>query len=242
MTSKEKVLQLLKQHREEYLSGEWIAGDLGLSRNSVWKAINALRKSGYEIEAVTNRGYRLLQNAQDFSAEAIASLLLPQVPTMHFQVVDSIASTNQSMKEAAIAGAPHGSVLIASHQTHGNAHHFQSFDSPKGGIYMSVLLRPAYMGEIRPKEMTKKLAEAVCQAIRTVCDSEPTIRGINDIFIGNTKVCGILTESVTDFESGEYQWIVVGVGLVLPLFPNGGRDISKTKLAAAVLNGIYEVL
>ena len=59
MTSKERVLELLESNKDSYTSGEAMALSLGLSRNAVWKAINELRKAGYSIDAVSNRGYRL---------------------------------------------------------------------------------------------------------------------------------------------------------------------------------------
>ena len=69
MELKEEILKELK--KSEYISGEELAKRLFVSRNSVWKAVKKLREEGYEISAVTNRGYCLKGDNDKISAGAI---------------------------------------------------------------------------------------------------------------------------------------------------------------------------
>ena len=76
MSVKERLLPLLYE-RGDYLSGEEAAELLGVSRNAVWKAVSALKADGYQIEAVTNRGYKLIDSGDVLSAAEIEKYLGP---------------------------------------------------------------------------------------------------------------------------------------------------------------------
>jgi BirA family biotin operon repressor/biotin-[acetyl-CoA-carboxylase] ligase len=251
MTSREKVLAHLKNRIGEFESGEAIAEELGLSRNAVWKAINGLRKEGYRIEAVTNRGYCLLEGESRMALREIETYLDPGLGPQ-ITVFDSIESTNETAKEMALKGAPHGTVLIAERQTAGNAHHFGQFFSPAGGIYMSLILRPGNLRRTDLEDFSRTSAVGVARAIETVTGLEVRIRGINDICLGDKKVAGILNETVTNFETRDISWIVVGVGIhfcekaedfpkdlqntTTSLYPTGQAGASRNQLAAEVIN------
>ena len=83
MSSKDKVLEFLENNKEDYISGEAMASSLGLSRNSIWKAINELRKSGYNIDAISNKGYKLAGSNDILSAAGIISFLNDEVGTIY---------------------------------------------------------------------------------------------------------------------------------------------------------------
>ena len=105
MASKDKVLELLESNKETYISGEVIASSIGLSRNAIWKAINELRKKGYDIEAVSNKGYRLEDSNDIVSAQGILASLdaagfKPSTDMIH--IYDIVDSTNKVAKEMAI--------------------------------------------------------------------------------------------------------------------------------------------
>jgi BirA family biotin operon repressor/biotin-[acetyl-CoA-carboxylase] ligase len=129
------------------------------------------------------------------------------------KVYDSLESTNTTAKELAISGAAHGTVVVAESQTDGKGRYGRGFESPKGsGIYMSIVLRPQDFGG-KPVLVTSYAAVTVCEAIESLTDKSPTIKWVNDVFIDGKKICGILTEAVSDFESGGVQWVVVGIGI-----------------------------
>ena len=142
MTSKSKVLRLLEQNRGVFLSGEALAGKLEISRSGVWKAINELKKEGYEITAVTNKGYCLETSSDLLSKEGLAAYLPTGFPMERVHLHKVIDSTNNEAKRLAVGGIPGGIVVLAEEQTGGKGRLGRSFYSPPGsGIYLSVLLR-----------------------------------------------------------------------------------------------------
>jgi BirA family biotin operon repressor/biotin-[acetyl-CoA-carboxylase] ligase len=258
MSSKEKVLEFLENNKESYTSGEAMAAALGLSRNSIWKAINELRKSGYEVEAVSNKGYILASSNDILSVAGILSYLDSDIQEKYqstpdlIRIYDTVNSTNRLLKELAIAGADHCTTVIASEQTEGRGRRDHSFYSPKGGLYMSILLKPECLNTLVPDEITTATGGAVCTAIENLTGKKPYIKPINDLFIDEKKICGILTEAGTEFETGEVQWIVVGIGInfdsdltafpedikktATSLFAPGENTITKNQLAAEIIN------
>ncbi|WP_036948560.1 biotin--[acetyl-CoA-carboxylase] ligase [Pseudobutyrivibrio ruminis] len=260
MSSKDKVLELLENNKTAYISGEAIASQLGLSRNAIWKAINELRKAGYKIEAVNNKGYMLGEDNDIISAQGIASYFSSSSDgneLIHkFRIYDTVDSTNKLAKEMAIAGAEHGTLIVANTQGTGRGRKDHSFFSPKGGIYMSIILSPEKLDSLNPDDITLQVGSAVCQSIEKLCSVKPVIKPINDLFVDGKKICGILTEAGTEFDSGLVQWIVVGIGInfdsdlsafpkelqdiVGSLFKPGMASVSKNQLIAEIYNRIVK--
>ena len=208
---KEQVLALLWEARDEYISGAELAGQLGVSRTAVWKAIGQLKAQGYLIESVTNRGYRLSSRSDVLSAAGVEKYLKNQ--SLNVRVVDTVDSTNAAMKRRAAEGAPQGSVLIANQQSAGRGRMGRSFFSPPGtGIYMSLLLRPR-MDAQRATLVTASAAVAVAEAIEQLSGEPVQIKWVNDVLFHGRKVCGILTEAAMDFESGMIDYVVPGIGV-----------------------------
>ena len=117
MGTKDKVLQALRM-ADGFLSGEAISGELGISRSAVWKAINGLREMGYEIDSVTNRGYRLTGTPDILTEESIRSFLTGSLIS-EVHALKTVDSTNNEAKRWAQQGAPHGSLFVADEQTGG---------------------------------------------------------------------------------------------------------------------------
>lgn len=215
MTVKSRLLELLEQHKGEILSGEALAGELQCTRAAVWKAVKALREEGYAIEAGTNRGYMLSRDSNRLSVEGIR-LYLNQ-PDVYLKLYREAGSTNQLAKQAAVSGeAGHGSFVIAQQQTAGRGRRGRSFYSPEdAGLYLSVVLEPK--GETLQESLllTTAAAVAVYKAVQKVCGISLDIKWVNDLYFHGRKVCGILTEAITDFESGNIEYAIVGIGLNL---------------------------
>ena len=130
--SRERVLSLLRESGEEYLSGEAMSRQLGISRAAVWKAIEALRQEGYEIASAPNRGYRL-QAAPDRLREGeLAGPLEGCLVGRKLLCLDTVDSTNTECKRQAMAGAEEGLVVISDEQTGGRGRLGRTFQSPKG--------------------------------------------------------------------------------------------------------------
>ncbi|MDK2820594.1 MAG: BirA family transcriptional regulator [Clostridia bacterium] len=209
--SKQQVLEFLRNHQGEYVSGEEMSRILDISRTAIWKHIQALRLEGYEIEAQTRRGYRLVSIPDCFYPDEVASGLKTSWLGRTLYYYDEVGSTNQIAKELADDGAQEGTVVITECQTGGRGRRGRTWLSPKGkGIWFSVIFRPRIATAQAP-QITLMAAVAVTAAIRDETGLPAGIKWPNDILIGNRKVCGILTEIKAEIEAINY--VVVGIGL-----------------------------
>ena len=238
-----KVLALLEAQHGACLSGARLAETLAVSRTAIWKAVEQLRRDGFQIEAKNRAGYRLV---------TAADVLAPQWRGIPITVYPTIDSTNRAAKIAAEDGAPHGSVIMAEQQTAGRGRRGRSFYSPpKSGLYLSVILRPGQM-KAEPAGLTMTAAVAVCRALRQTLGVEAQIKWVNDVFLQGLKVCGILSEAAFDLESRCTASVVVGIGLNVTTseFPQELRgiagavsqgDASRAQIAAAILNELLSL-
>ncbi len=232
MESKDKILNLLEES-DGPLSGAEIAERLGISRNSVWKAVEKLREQGYQIDAKTNRGYQLVSESNVLNAGNIRRKLTGGAKIAAINVRDCVTSTNTVLKELAEKGGAEGMVLIAEQQSAGKGRMGRSFYSPKGtGLYMSILLRPKFSAE-ESLSITTAAAVAVAGAVETVTGRRAMIKWVNDVYLDGYKVCGILTEASIDFEFGGLHYAVLGIGVNLRE-PEGGFSGELKKVAGAL--------
>ena len=233
MSTKSRLLELLEQNRGAYLSGNELAKMLDVYRTAVWKGMKSLQQEGYIITAVTNKGYLLEEDNNILSEEAVR-LWLKNADVM-VEVWKEISSTNQRMKQLAVEKKfPHGSVVAAQLQTEGKGRKGRKFYSPKdSGLYLSILLYPRKTAQ-KSLEITAVAAVAVCKAVENCCGVSLGIKWVNDLYLENKKVCGILTEAVTDFETGDIEFVVVGIGLNL-YEPTGGFPKELKEKAGAIL-------
>ena len=249
MSTRDEVLQALMA-QEESLSGEKLARKLGVSRNSVWKAIRQLRAEDYQIEAATNRGYRLVSAPNRISRPEIRRWLKAETIGARMEIHDRLDSTNTRAKALAAKGAPHGYLVIAESQSGGRGRFGRPFFSPEhSGVYITYILRPEMAAE-RAVMITSLSAVAVARAIETVADVDVQIKWVNDLYIHGKKVCGILCEASMDFESGQLEYAVAGIGVNVAAmrFPDElsdiatsienecGKPVSRSRLVAEISN------
>ena len=142
--SRQAVLDFLRSQQGSFSSGEELSRRLGLSRAAVWKAVEALRRDGYTIEARTGLGYRLAGTPDALTEAEIRGLLgKTEVVGGTLYCLDQVDSTNTYAKQLAMAGAADGTVVVADCQTAGRGRMERRFESPAGqGIYLTALLRP----------------------------------------------------------------------------------------------------
>jgi BirA family biotin operon repressor/biotin-[acetyl-CoA-carboxylase] ligase len=236
-TTREGVLDLLEQHRGALLSGSEIGEALGISRAAVWKAIRSLREDGHKIDAVTNRGYGLSEESDQLTVAGILVHLRHREVEAHMiHIRKQTGSTNQDAKALALEGAAHGAVLLADEQTAGRGRLGRSFHSPKGtGLYLSMVLRPG--GTLAAAvPITQAAAVAVCRALSVTTGLEASIKWVNDLYIGGKKVCGILTEAVSDFETGHIEALILGIGINVAQ-PTSGFPPELSGLAGTLADG-----
>ena len=251
MSTRNEVLQALMS-QQGYISGERLARKLGISRNAVWKAIRQLRADEYEIDAVNNRGYRLVAAPNRVTQPEIRRWLKAETIGAEMELHERLDSTNTRAKALAAKGAPHGYLIIAESQSGGRGRFGRPFFSPEhSGVYITYILRPKMTAE-RAVMITSLAAVAVARAIEAVADVSVQIKWVNDLYINGRKVCGILCEAGMDFESGQLEYAVVGIGVNVAAmrFPDEladiatsienecGAPVSRSRLIAEICNQI----
>ena len=234
---KETVLALLLREKGHFVSGEAVSAELGITRAAIWKSISALRAQGYEIDAVTGRGY-CLKSLPDTLTEQTVRSYLGYVETVGKRIdcFDSIDSTNAYLKRIALDGAQ------------------------GKGVYLSILLRP----KLAPSQLmplTGLIAVAMSRAVDRVAGTHSQIKWTNDLILNGRKLCGILTELSVEGETGELQYVVAGIGfnvsqreedfvgevskIATSILRETGRLISRAELSAAMieeLDALYTAL
>ena len=252
MNTKDRIALMLEEAGDELISGSALSEEMGLTRAAVWKCIKALCAEGYDIKSC-RRGYRLGPDNDALSENLIKRYLGDLSDIYELEVFSEIDSTNDHLKRT-IPKTWHAA--ISSCQTAGRGRRGRSFISPaKTGLYLSVMLRPQSTAEIATK-ITTAAAVAACCAIEECTDEKPLIKWVNDVFVRQKKVCGILTEASLDLESGMPEWVIMGIGFNV-YEPEGGfpddikhiagsitsertRDL-RSRLAAAFLRRFYDI-
>lgn len=247
-----ELLKLLEENRDCDLSGEWIGKRLGVSRNAVWKSMKSLQEDGYRIEAVRNRGYRLAPDSDALSAVGIAGAIRHPIKGLAIYLHREIDSTNNEAKRRIAAGEGGVSLTVAEGQTAGRGRQGKSFYSPEGsGIYMTLAM-PTDLPFADAAWVTTAAAVAVFSAIRDTCGIETQIKWVNDLYKDGKKVCGILTEAISDLETGRIHHLVIGIGLnwrtdafpaelceiATSLSPTG---VSRNRMIGAIVDAVFDV-
>nr|WP_314781949.1 biotin--[acetyl-CoA-carboxylase] ligase [uncultured Treponema sp.] len=224
-TTSDILLDMLIEQNGRPLSGEEAALRLGLSRVSVWKAVQKLRDEGYEIEGGKNKGY-ILKSSSDvlnaFSIEKNLSAFAQSVCQRKVEVFKTIDSTNTEAKRrlnsSSRAEALHGTVLFAEHQSAGRGRFSRSFYSPKGaGLYFSLIFCPSIPAMTEREVPSSALytaisATVICRCLKAL-GFAPQIKWVNDIYLNGKKICGILSEGIIDMETSSVQAVIIGIGL-----------------------------
>ncbi|MEI6831127.1 MAG: biotin--[acetyl-CoA-carboxylase] ligase [Candidatus Omnitrophota bacterium] len=207
---KEKILEYLKK-KHDYLSGDEISHSLGISRQGLWKHIQDLKDSGYDIVAVPHLGYRLESCPDRLFPIEIAHGLNTKFVAKKINYFDYLVSTMNLAMQLGIQQAGNGTLVLAESQTKGRGRLGRSWFSPKyKGIYLSLILRPKITPVASPI-LTLLTAVSICEAVKEVTDLDVQIKWPNDILIHNKKLAGILTEM--NAEVDKVNFVVIGIGL-----------------------------
>lgn len=255
MSTKDNILKTLLANKGRYISGESMASELNVSRNTIWKSINKIKSEGINVITSKKLGYMIPKELDIISEYEIRENLieeLKEVPIYHLSTIDS---TNDYAKRLANKDTPEYTLVIADTQTQGRGRMGRSFTSPlKSGIYMSVVLYPKASMEVS-QLITSCVAVAISKAIDTLCKCETKIKWVNDIYLDGKKVSGTLTEGSINFETMSYNYAIVGTGInvrsVKGLFDEElskvatsiedvtGLQVSRNRLIAEVVNGMF---
>ncbi len=186
------------------------------------------------------------------NADSIKELLNSTKFAENIICLGSVDSTNSYLKNS--YDVKDGTVVISEQQTGGRGRRGKTFLSPIGGIYMSLLYNTT-PDKFDPGKITSCVALSVCKAIESVTALEPKIKWVNDVFLGDKKVCGILCEAVNDSQNN-LKSVIIGIGLNVDdvvlgadlddiatnLEKETGANVSKNMLVAEILNNLEKDL
>ncbi len=254
-STRDKILELFRVQPDHFVSGADVCRELGISRTAVWKHIRQLRDSGYEIEAIQSRGYRLVALPDRLLPAEVKAGLQTRCVGNEVVYFEQIGSTNEQARKLADNGAAEGTVVIADSQSSGKGRLGRDWSSPAGvNLYLSVILRP----NISPRfatQMTFLSAIAVAQAIEATGSFEPQLKWPNDVMLGGCKVAGLLNE--LNAETEQVHYLVLGIGVNLNMtteqFPtdlrtpatslllDGGEQVSRRQFTQALLQSLDQL-
>ena len=229
MSTKEQVLYTLLEENKA-VSGEKLARRLGVSRTAVWKAITQLRREGYKISACTNRGYRLAEGSDVITESEIRRWLTAETMGKTMEIYPCLNSTNLRARAAAVAGAPEGLLVVADSQSGGRGRFGRVFYSPgRSGVYLSLVLRPQVHAGIAAR-ITSLAAVAAARAIDALAGTQVQIKWVNDLYLNDRKIGGILCEASVEVESRRLEAVILGIGInVAPMeFPKELKEIATS--------------
>ena len=245
MKSHQLVYQILAREND-YVSGEKIGEELNLSRTSIWKAIQRLQQEGLEIDSIKNRGYKLIQG------DLILPDLIQENTNLTIRYKPETKSTQTDAKEGIEAGNKGNTLYLSTCQTAGRGRFQRPYYSPsQGGIYMSLHIQPNLPYEKLPS-YTLLVAAAVYKAIKNLTMIEVDIKWVNDIYLKNKKIAGILTEAMTSVETDLVTDVIIGLGINFSIadFPDNLKEkagslftapapISRNDLISEIWNCFY---
>ncbi len=242
MKTYERIYKIL-QEADGFVSGQDLADQLDVSRTAIWKSMKTLESKGLVIESIKNRGYRLL----------LGDLLLPDEITsatgLKVYLNETSASTQEDAKEGIKKGQPSPALYLAPNQRSARGRFSRPFFSPEsGGIYMSLHLQPNLPYDQAPA-YTLMVASSIVKAISRLAGIDCQIKWVNDIYLGQKKLAGILTEAISSIETGLITDVIIGIGLnfLVPEFPldlqnkatslfTSQAPISRNQLIAEIWN------
>lgn len=206
-----RILELLEESGEQYVSGELLSRELGISRTAIWKQIRKLEAQGYTIEASPRLGYRLAGRPSRLTMTELLGQLAGTTLVSGIKLFETADSTQNIAHKLAEDGAAEGTLVIAEQQTSGRGRMGRSWVSPAGkGIYMSMVLRPSLPLQFAP-QLTLLTAVALCRALKELVPVDIGIKWPNDLLIGGKKISGILLESSAEDE--RIRHVIMGIGI-----------------------------
>lgn len=237
-------------------SGEALGGQLGIGRSAVWKSLKQLPELGLELDAVSGRGYRLVEPIELLDVQSIVVQLDSSIRKTFsaLQLFSVIDSTSKHLKQVAESGAPSGTVCLAEYQSDGRGRRGRHWHSPYGSnLYLSLLWR-FNDGMGRLGGLSLAISVAMMRCLVSLGGKGIGIKWPNDIVAQQGKLAGILLEVAG--ESSGPCYAVIGIGVNYAMSPKVGRIIDqpwtqlrdtgvivgRNELVARLLENIFEVI
>jgi len=247
----EAILHLLKDRSGQFVSGEEISRQVGVTRSAIWKGIEKLREEGYQISGQSHQGYKLVTSPDRLTAQELTWNFKPKRIGSQIHAYETTQSTMGIARQLASGSAPDGTVVMAEAQSKGRGRLGRVWTSPKAkGIYTSILLKPQMALKEVPL-VTLMVAVGVARAIEQQTGLKPEIKWPNDLLLGGRKVAGILTE--LDAELDRIHFVIVGIGMNVnsaqSSLPEGatalslelGHKVDRVQMARGLLEALDQV-
>ncbi|MBA4418255.1 MAG: biotin--[acetyl-CoA-carboxylase] ligase [Syntrophus sp. (in: bacteria)] len=234
-----KELLTFLREKNDFISGDYIAGKIGISRTAIWKYINQIEQAGYEIAKLKGKGYRLIQGPDRLYSWEIDRFLDTGVIGRKVIYKENVDSTNLLAFRLALGGEPEGTCVVAESQNVGKGRLGRVWFSPeRKNLYLSVILRP-HIHPSRVYPITFLSSLAIYDTIKAL-GMEPTLKWPNDVLIQGRKVSGTLLELSTEAEM--IRFVIVGIGLNINMTEEEMGDEIQRKATSLLMETkkIYE--
>ncbi len=248
---REKLLEIFETNKGDVISGSVLAKQLNVSRNAVWKAVEVLRLNGYDIVSVKKSGYMLVENSDVLSEFKIRNSLGAPLKNTELNIFKCIDSTSMYINRRAVDNAPEWCTAACEEQTNAKLRNLSKFFSPAGkGVYMSVLLKPNCAAE-RLAEFPRIAAVSVMQAIKNLTGIDTTVKNVADLYCGEKKICGILSDASVECATSNVRHVCIGIGVRVyshteaektetSIYDITGKYCNRSELIAEILNCMYK--
>ena len=236
---------------QSVISGGELGERLSVSRNAVHKAITSLKQEGFLIESQARQGYKFLGDGDVINKSIISRYLKTKNLGRSLDVLEQVDSTNSYLKRKLPLGE--GYAVVSDCQINGMGRKGRIFYSPKGGLYLSFVLKPN-LPIAKLQFLTICAALAVCRALKEVCDFDADVKWVNDIYYDGKKLCGISTDASFSAELLGVEHVIMGIGINLLDVANEVSNIAtsvknitgktgfRNRLIASVLNNMQSTL
>lgn len=219
----EKIIELL-ENAGGFISGERMAEQLEMSRSAIWKNIEELRNLGYVIESVKGEGYNLKSRPDLLLPCEVNRFLNTEFMGRRIDYYDIIDSTTKVARNMCLGGnheSLNGTVIVAEEQTGGVGRLGRAWSSPRGGLWISIILTPKInMDHLFTVTMAASIA--IVRAIKKETGIGSLIKWPNDIYIGDRKVGGLLVE--ISAEADRINYCILGIGIDVNVLPEDFPD------------------
>lgn len=252
MDTKVQVLNILNENEGSFVSGERMANEIGVSRMAISKAVATLTEQGHTIEAVKHKGYKLDGKNDIFSDESLSAALKDSGIQGYY--LPETVSTNIDAKRLSSEGVKPPFLVCTAKQTGGKGRLGRRFESPKGGVYFSLVLSGDKIAS--PSLVTISAAWAISDVMERLTGIETSIKWVNDVYIKDKKAVGILTEGIVNMEEGGLSQVVIGCGInlktksgdfspsirdiVTSFYPDGESSVKRVDVVAECAKAIIK--
>ncbi|MDI1495614.1 MAG: bifunctional biotin-- synthetase/biotin operon repressor [Cenarchaeum symbiont of Oopsacas minuta] len=233
-----RILDLLKEHGSEYLSGQDLGDALKISRTAVWKHIDKLRTLGYDIKSDRIYGYKLESTSDLIYPWEVIDGLETKFLGKIVHYFDSISSTQDYAIELAKDSEKKGSIVLADQQSAGRGRGKNSWISPRGGIWMSVIIDMPLDSESTLLPIAA--AVALAKTIQEIVGTRTELKWPNDILVNGNKVAGIIIDGTIKQDRPSH--IVLGVGINYNITVENIKKTIKQNNVASLHGNITRVI